>query len=519
MRSISSYTIVRNSTYYLRVSVPKCVHHITSKREVVKSLKTDSLLESRAKVARKYHLIRKLKCMSANTSQNELQALFDELTDFTEIDSHGRYGYEVHNGEEVFQDKALANTVGQEEYVSDMLESGQRLGDEDYAFTQARPDYTNKSRQVLFERLYLNLLRARTQRMIIGGDGGQFKGYIEEAERIITESKKTARAREEAYTLKQAWVDCIAYNKWEVDGRSVRKGYSTGMEFVLFKWGEDIPVKDITREMVRDILDEYAQTPVRSKGKGFYGKSWAEIYEIIDKGGKPENTISSATVNEMWLALMALLDGYLRIEKGIYSRSLTEGNEVKKKQKEERVNFSNVEMRKIGDAVSEIEGKSEGKKWAILVAMYSGMRMSEVITVLKDGIKIDEDTGIKYFYVTDGKTGNATREIPVHKYLLELGLVEALDKGIHHYGDSAIKQCFSSVMVDKGIPRLNQKRQARSFHSLRHSFNTQIGHIPEKALMQEIMGRERGLGTSDRYIHEAEGVLQQKQDIVNSVNY
>ncbi len=79
MRSISSYTIVRNSTYYLRVLAPKRVHHITSKREVVKSLKTDSLLESRAKVASKYHLIRKLKCMSANTSQNELQALFDEV--------------------------------------------------------------------------------------------------------------------------------------------------------------------------------------------------------------------------------------------------------------------------------------------------------------------------------------------------------------------------------------------------------------------------------------------------------
>lgn len=68
MRSISSHTIVRNSTYYPRISEPKCVHHITSKREVVKSLKTDSLLESRAKVASKYHLIRKLKCISANTS-------------------------------------------------------------------------------------------------------------------------------------------------------------------------------------------------------------------------------------------------------------------------------------------------------------------------------------------------------------------------------------------------------------------------------------------------------------------
>lgn len=321
-----------------------------------------------------------------------------------------------------------------------------------------------------------------------------------------------------AYTLKQAWADCIAYNKWEADGKVTRKGYSTGMEFVLFKWGDDFPVQNITRAMVRDILDEYAKTPVRSKGKGYYGKSWSEIYEMIEKNGKPENTLAAGTVNEMWLALVALLDGYLRVEKGIYDRSLTEGNEVKKVQKEVKADFSNVEMRKIEEEVSTITGKFEGKKWAILVAMYTGMRLSEVTKVLRDGVKVDEDTGVKYFYIyyNDGKTSNATRSVPVHQHLLDLGIEETLEKGIHHYGDGAIKTCFTSIMKKKGIPRLNQKGEARSFHSLRHSFNTQIGYEP---LMERIMGRSRNLGTSDRYVHRAKDTLKKKQEVVNSVNY
>lgn len=252
VHTISSYMILRNKTYYLRVAVPKCVRHITPRREIVKSLKTDSLLESRAKVASKYHLIRKLKCMSANTSQNELQALFDELTDFTEIDAHGRYRCEVVNGEEVYEDE-LSCVVWNERNVADTLEDGRRLEDEDYLLTKARPDYTNKARQVMFERLYLNLLRARTQRMIFGGRSDQFNEYMEEAGHIVEEAKKTARVQEEAYTLKQAWTDCIAYNKWEAEGKVIRKGYSTGMEFVLFKWGDNFPVNNITREMVRGI--------------------------------------------------------------------------------------------------------------------------------------------------------------------------------------------------------------------------------------------------------------------------
>lgn len=516
MHQASAYTILRNRTYYLRVPVPKCVHHITSKREIVKSLKTDSLLESRAKVASKYHLIRKLKCMSANTSQNELQALFDELTDFTEIDSHGRYGYEVHQGEEVFHDEELANAVGLEEHVSDMLENGERLTDEEYYLTKVRPDYTNKAKQVMFERLYLNLLRARTQRMIFGGAGGQFVEHMQDAEEIVRNAEKVVEVQAAPYTLKQAWADCIVYNKWEADGKAIRKGYSTGMEFVLFKWGDDFPVKNITRAMVRDILDEYAKTPVRSKGKGFYGKSWAEVYEIMEKGGKPENTIAAATVNEMWLALVALLDGYLRVEKGIYNRSLTEGVKVKKVQKEVKADFSNVEMRKIEEGLATITGKSVGKKWAILVAMYTGMRLSEVIKVLEGGVKIEEDTGIKYFFVDEGKTSNATRSVPVHQHLLDLGIEGALEKGIHHYGDGAIKTCFTLIMKKKDIPRLNQKGEARSFHSLRHSFNTQIGYEP---LMERIMGRSRNLGTSDRYVHRAKDTLKRKQEVVNSVDY
>src|SRR5665213_3176731 len=74
----------------------------------------------------------------------------------------------------------------------------------------------------------------------------------------------------------------------------------------------------------------------------------------------------------------------------------------------------------------------DGYFWVPLIALHSGMRLGEILQLMKSDVK--EENGIWYFDVNKGegkslKTASSKRRVPIHRSLIDLGLVYHVKQG------------------------------------------------------------------------------------------
>ena len=104
-----------------------------------------------------------------------------------------------------------------------------------------------------------------------------------------------------------------------------------------------------------------------------------------------------------------------------------------------------------------------------LVALYSGMRIGEIIALEKNNI-IDRD-GILFYDIIEGKTENAPRIIPVHtkviptiQRLLKQKGTFLFNDGRYNASQKQVNSQLSKIIVDKD----------KTFHSFRKNFTSQL---------------------------------------------
>ncbi|WP_181832740.1 site-specific integrase [Bosea caraganae] len=93
---------------------------------------------------------------------------------------------------------------------------------------------------------------------------------------------------------------------------------------------------------------------------------------------------------------------------------------------EDRVPFSAVDLQKIFAApLFDPSPKLTEKRWALLIALYSGMRASEIAQLRLDSI--NEVRGVLVFAIEEKmKNKQSRRLVPVHRTLLALGLQDRI---------------------------------------------------------------------------------------------
>lgn len=505
MRSFSSYLIRRNQTYYLKVTVPKSVQHLTARREIVKSLGTDSLSESRDKVMGKLPLIKRLKAMNPrNTTTQVLQALFEELTDFDNIALHGRYQYEP---EIDAVDPYLAAHIGQLGTIEDLMEGGAaRTTDEDFWFTDVRPDYSNKKQHMLFEELYAFLLDMRIKKMITGTHREQLR----EGKRLLQDMLAGVNEAKPTYLLSQAWAKFFEANneRWvkgksEEDAQKVLSDWNGDFEWMMLRLG-NIPVKDVTSKMVKSMLGFYEARPnmkyICEKTGGRYGQMAKEdVYALIVNGDIPEeHEIGGNTLMRFHKALKDFFEWLIEEDEnsGITTNPAL-GFSFKFKDPDIRTKFSNEEIRKF-EAFA-LEQKEPWKKWVILLAIYTGARLGDIKKIMSHDTRAEllEDSGVKYYRIKDGKTKAAIRNIPIHKRLLDTyGILDALKKPMLI---SYVSNYFPRWREHLGIPDTDINDRNRTFHSFRHSFKSQAATtINDSRIEDALMGHESSGSAGDK---------------------
>ncbi len=79
---MKQYIQLRNNTYHFRFKIPENLRCILNKKEITRSLKTDSRQHASIKVSRKLSLIHQIKQIT-NSDPSLVKVLFNQLLDFS----------------------------------------------------------------------------------------------------------------------------------------------------------------------------------------------------------------------------------------------------------------------------------------------------------------------------------------------------------------------------------------------------------------------------------------------------
>lgn len=250
----------------------------------------------------------------------------------------------------------------------------------------------------------------------------------------------------------------------------------------------DKPIGDITRQDMRKFRDTLQSLPPR--WNALVEKSGFSIEEFVKQGGY-KTTLSIKSINIIVEAISGMFSWAIRED--LIDRNPAQGLGIKDTQPavEKKPSLTNDDIKKIfftGDYKKEAF-KNPAYYWVPLIALYTGMRLEEICQLHCEDI-YDED-GIFLIDIReesqDGlndkilKTKNAKRKVPIHKDLLQLGLIEYRDELIQKHEirlfpmlHKTEKSSKYGKQVGKAFSVLLKKKkisEGKSFHSLRHTFS------------------------------------------------
>jgi len=155
----------------------------------------------------------------------------------------------------------------------------------------------------------------------------------------------------------------------------------------------------------------------------------------------------------------------------------------------------------------------DGKYWVPVIALYSGMRMGEIVQLQAGDIRQEAD--IWFFDVNKGEDGEkrlktigSKRRVPVHPVLIKLGLVDLasgkkpttrmfadIEKGKDGYYSHNFSKWYGRYARKIGISSAKT-----AFHSLRHNFKDALQAVEAPEYVTKAL-----LGHADNSVHAQYG--------------
>lgn len=397
---------------------------------------------------------------------------------------------------------------------------------------------------------------------------------VENAQPIVPEGEKLA---ENQTSITEA-ID-LYITKLITQGRKGKKlsqrtllGYQGRLEFWKAAFG-DHKVSHITLKELSAIQDWLTRLAPNYSKKGISTRAAIEQAKGEQPGGV---SISDKTRVEY----LGQLKGFLEyaFSSGIIQSDLASHVEIpnaKQSKTVERLPFSNDDMVKIFpgkdygvDFGRKASGFSEDAKfWIPLMAAYTGARLEEICQLTVNDIKTDKATGIIYADITDtgiaadgqrkkAKTKTSVRPIPLHSALLNIGLMDYVEKRKKDKSDKALFQLkrdnqgrlgkgFSNWFArneDRGKGRValgyierrgvkskgvtEGQRWTKTFHSFRHSAIDNLRDNKKLPNGEYIMENHIGLvmGHTGEKLETANyganrSQLELRKDVIEAIDY
>lgn len=372
---------------------------------------------------------------------------------------------------------------------------------------------------------------------------------LEEAKaRNISTSLNTSTIEQPSILLSEAiercfeWLEVRTAKGAKKPGMrpEIRRQTRNSFDYLLALIG-DKPVSSIDKKDIETALETAVDLPLGNASP--YNKmSAAERAEYAKKGETPEDDmISSKVVHLIYTDWHKLLSTFLVKQEGVLVSSPTEGLKPTFESQSFKP-FTPHQAREIRDLVTRklrqnqtnlSQAKSQGNIdkyqksvdycWLILFALYSGARKGDLMGLDFSAFKVDteEGTGLHYVFVEEGKTTAATRRIPIHSQLIQLGILNYVQEFACLNSDNVIERrpvfksfakadnvtnYFRECMEELGIPKIHVETGKRhSFHSLRGTFiqNTVSNQQHKTEVVQRVVGHElNAIGITKKYIDD-----------------
>lgn len=333
----------------------------------------------------------------------------------------------------------------------------------------------------------------------------------------IAEPESVAQEEPESISLSEAW-QMFVKEKGSHWTKPIERENKRIFEVLLHVLG-DIPVTSITKQDIRKTLYVITALPKR------FGHPYKTmtLKQCIDYDVPDDDLISTATVKKHLKIYSSFFKVFLKDEKDILTLAPTEG--IKYEVTENRGgNFSAPEMKRLVAHLDSLANDNWRKAY-FLTLCHTGARRGEIADLKVSQFRIDELTGRWYFFIENGKTDHAKRQIPVHKSIE--GILEKLAEGKKPTdrlfpkfpGYKEITDAWVAIMRQCNAPDFNEKGQKRRVHSIRHSFITKALTHARSVQVQLVVGHSltESLGITARYTHEP--TLEELLPVVDGIDW
>jgi integrase len=298
---------------------------------------------------------------------------------------------------------------------------------------------------------------------------------------------KSLQQEQKELTFEQLEIEFIAYKKRTELSKSTYKNYQSAFN-KLKSFFKNINIKNISLEEFEEF-----QAYLRTEEK------------LSDK---TTNNIIQYTKYFCTFAIKRnLIEGKINIF-GV------DALKIRKKSIEEKGNYTDQEIIKILDYMK--NNKDQLYYIIFKIAIYTGMRQNEIISIKQNDIKEDYEK-IKYIDIRDSKTNSGIRKVPLHDELL---------KDIHLFDllfdiDGDIELNKYSKRIRAILYKVISKGKGKDFHTLRGTFMQKAAHnySHELNLIKEIVGHSKGVDSLTLDTYAKEFALSKKLKIINSIIY
>lgn len=296
-------------------------------------------------------------------------------------------------------------------------------------------------------------------------------------------------------TLREGIAKYLAVQAQKEKRPTTLEKYRNGLEEFLELVG-DKPVAALVREDMREYRRVVHRLPkYRTRVKPYKGKS---VQQLLAMTIPAADLLTSGAIDDRFVTVSVLLN-WLADE---YPATLPHLAQLKKElvvsrkapTPEKRRAYTEEELRLLFEPTvyTSRKMKKSWQYWLPLMGLLTGARLGELCQLLVTDIKQDEASGVWYFDINDEaegkrlKSGAATRLVPMHPALIELGLLKRvamlqrrkephLFPGLFLYADpknpaKAPSKWFSDYRQARGLGAGPGEVSPLTFHSLRHAF-------------------------------------------------
>ncbi|WP_297842515.1 site-specific integrase, partial [Pseudomonas sp.] len=330
-----------------------------------------------------------------------------------------------------------------------------------------------------------------------------------------------------------------------------REAFETSRRMAVAVIGADTPIVTVSRAHCRDYIEVLRSLP-RNATKRFPKLTPRQASERAREAGDHE-VISAANVNVYLGNLSSFLNWAVNEELLVRNpaRGLRLHDETAKKDK--RFPFSPEQLRTIfnaplyrgcvdgerGYATPGAERPRNARFWVPLIGLHAGMRLNEICQL--DVTDVRSIDGIQCIVVSETskigsidkilKTGASERIIPLHRNLLECGLLQYVDAQRRagkaklfeeiDPGTKGIRAVAFSKWFTQFLRACGAYRERTCYHSFRHNFRDELraaridhdiamalGGWTRSSSMNGGASENYGLGVRIGALHEAINAIQ-----------